>query len=1775
MAGGEEFVIDVIAKWKDEASGGAGKLDKALSSLKKDADSYGKTIDSLGKKMSALKGKQSTLSGALQKAQSQYSSAKKNMDAYGNETTTLQGKLKSLQSEHKSVSSEIRTLEGKIKSATSQGKAGESQVTSLTEALQANQKKQEDLASSITNTSNQLKNAKQQYKSYRSEVKSSSSELTNLQRQEQQAAEELKKTTAQRTRLQQASLQERYQNAQNTYAASTAQVNKPSAAISVGSALQKAGGTINKIGNGLTLGVTTPLIAAGTAAVKTGIDFENALSQAAGAMDLPMSQMGKMKQLALEMGQETVFSATEAAQAITELAKGGLSEANISGGALKSTMDLAASSGMGMADAANVIVQVMGAFELSADKSNQAVNALAGAAAASSADVTDLSQALSQSSAAAHNAGWSVQDTTAVLAAFADAGIQGSDAGTSLKTMLQRLSAPTDTAAKEMKALGIQVRDSKGNMKDATSIAQELQDKLKNLSSSQRDSALNDIFGSDAMRAATVLMNDGAAGLQKYTKATNDQTAASRMADSQMGSTGRAIENMKGSIETAAITIEGALAPTVTDVANKITELVNAFTNLPASTQKAIIGLGGVAIAAGPVLKVVGGLTTGIGKITSFFGKLGGKGAKVASAATGAASTASTVAQASSGGASTVSTVADAASSTAAMATGTSKVAKATQAARKEGEAFSTTLSRIAPLSQSASAAVGPYSEKLSKIEKTFKDTDKASESFVDKLKKIPTMNTSMDEEAAAMAKAEANAAKSAKTMGTATKATSKFSNISSKLPGILGGVATAVGAVTVALIAYHKQAVSKNLDAHFGDVKLSADEVEDSVKRLTTNDWTLKIDAVVDGEQKIKDLENSLEETKQNVAKYQWQVSVGMKLTPDEMSDFKSQLNTYADQVKSYIKQQHYTADLAIKADLDPKSSIFNGANSFTSTYYNGLEGEMTKLGDNLAKLVNDAFSDNVLTDSEMSNIDKALETIQKREEQIEKARNQVKLSQLKSTALGSGLTEESFQDVVKGISDANTEMESNIQQSVAEQLVAYQDELNQGKISQSQYDSIAKKFNAEATMKQASNVLENSSYGYNTIYDKYKSDINQTASSGRKAMSTDVSNLAPTGYQNLKSVLEQSAETAASQFQVQDWNARGAISQLAKDMSASTQQLKAGAKSWLDQGKAVPENYVKGLEQAFELEMAGGDKTNALMYQGIAAGKSGDGIKAIESWRKAGLDIPDEFIQGVEMGSGKVYDATTGIFKDAQESIQMNAQQLGQMFSQMGLKSTDAVAKAIQDKGKDVENAISDIMSGISAQSLDATGIASLFSGFGITLETGLTASLANVKPDIQAKVAGLLATLFEGIQLDTSSLSTVFSGLGVTLKDGVAQALSGLGADVQQAILNAVTSSNPAAAIAQLQQSFEQQLNSAGLKFDVDATGNVTISKVNVVNGEQAKQDATEAAKQATGDGATVTSTVNENQTVNVTKNLGTVTDNTGGAASGSSSSSSSTQTVTVVPQLGDTSQLQSQLSSLTGTAKVNATLGDVSQAQAALNNLNATAKVTAQADITAAVTALNDVAKDRNAKIIAIADVATAKSALDSLCVPRTVTITATLNSGSVAAEINALARDRSMNITVNKVAGTDTSGTTSHAAGGIVKGKTLSWLAEEGWPEAVIPFDPARRKRAIGLWEQTGEKLGVTPSKHAAGGIVGGGQIIPLNPSAVPATPEVEPAQTSSSGPSITIGDGAIQITIQASGSDADALASAINSKDLVDMIANALADKVETVMTNTTNVKGA
>ena len=391
-----------------------------------------------------------------------------------------------------------------------------------------------------------------------------------------------------------------------------------------GAATKALGEGITDLGSSMTLGLTVPIVAAGGAAISVAANFDDAMSQVQGALGDASADTEGLRQLALQLGSDTVFSATEAAQAMVELAKGGLTEADIKGGALAASMDLAAAGQLNLADAAETTVQMMGSFGLGAADATRIANALAGAANASSADVSDLTQAMSQCSAQASLAGWSLEDTAAALALFADHGVKGSDAGTSLKTMLQRLSAPTDQAADAMEAYGLEVRDSNGKMKDITGIADELTGKLGTLSDAERDAALQTIFGSDASRAAAILMQSGSEGLQKYIAATNDATAAETMANAQKGELSWALENMGGAIESASIAFGSALAPAVTAVAGVIGNVAEAFASLPSGAQTAIAVVLALVAAVGPLLVVFGSVVAMLPALSEGLLMLGG-----------------------------------------------------------------------------------------------------------------------------------------------------------------------------------------------------------------------------------------------------------------------------------------------------------------------------------------------------------------------------------------------------------------------------------------------------------------------------------------------------------------------------------------------------------------------------------------------------------------------------------------------------------------------------------------------------------------------------------------------------------------------------------------------------------------------------------------------------------------------------------------------------------------------------------------------------------------------------------------------------------------------------------------------------------------------------------------------------------------------------------------------------------------------------------------------
>lgn len=311
------------------------------------------------------------------------------------------------------------------------------------------------------------------------------------------------------------------------------------------------------------------------AVVSSAASFDKTIRQVGAAANVPAQGMKSLSELALKMGADTSFSAKQAADAMLELAKGGISEADIRAGALQETLTLAAAGSLELGAAAGYMSNALNTFGLQASDAGSVAAALAGGANASTASVESLGAALSQVGPGARLAGLSLAETTGVLAAFDNAGIKGSDAGTSLKTMLTRLIPTTDAASGAMADLGLKFTDASGNMLPISNIADQLKAKLSGLSDAQRTAALSTIFGSDATRAASVLMNEGSAGLSKYIAATSDLGAAQKMAATNTAGAAGAFEAFRGSVETLGLRIGLALLPAVERLTRGATEMVN------------------------------------------------------------------------------------------------------------------------------------------------------------------------------------------------------------------------------------------------------------------------------------------------------------------------------------------------------------------------------------------------------------------------------------------------------------------------------------------------------------------------------------------------------------------------------------------------------------------------------------------------------------------------------------------------------------------------------------------------------------------------------------------------------------------------------------------------------------------------------------------------------------------------------------------------------------------------------------------------------------------------------------------------------------------------------------------------------------------------------------------------------------------------------------------------------------------------------------------------
>lgn len=430
--------------------------------------------------------------------------------------------------------------------------------------------------------------------------------------------------------------------------------------------LSTIGSKMTSLGKQLSMKVTLPIVAAGTAAVKTAASFESEMAKVSAISGATGDDLDKLSQKAREMGSNSRYSATEIGTAMEYMAMAGWKTEQILSG-LDGILNLATASGEDLGTTSDIVTDALTAFGLKAEDASHFADVLAKTSANANTNVSMMGESFKYVGPLAGSMGYSIEDVSLALGLMANAGIKSTQAGTTLRTLISNMAKPTKSMQEAMDKLGVSLDDGAGNMKTLKQVMEDLRKGFGSLKISQADltrqvavldqqleagviteeeyeEASNKLaeaaFGAEgAMKAEAAASLAGARGLSGLlaivnaspedfnaleTAISNSNGAAKDMADI-MGDTAEGkVAVMKNKLYELGIQIGEKLIPVLEKVVGWISDLIDWFTSLDDDTQNLIITVGLLAAALGPILTVVGSLISGVGSIIGLIGKVSG-----------------------------------------------------------------------------------------------------------------------------------------------------------------------------------------------------------------------------------------------------------------------------------------------------------------------------------------------------------------------------------------------------------------------------------------------------------------------------------------------------------------------------------------------------------------------------------------------------------------------------------------------------------------------------------------------------------------------------------------------------------------------------------------------------------------------------------------------------------------------------------------------------------------------------------------------------------------------------------------------------------------------------------------------------------------------------------------------------------------------------------------------------------------------------------------------
>lgn len=371
---------------------------------------------------------------------------------------------------------------------------------------------------------------------------------------------------------------------------------------------------LNNVGKKMSK-VSAGIVGIGTAALVSGANFEESMSKVKATSGATKEEFEKLKKKAEEMGAKTKFSASESANAMYYMALAGWKTDDMLQG-LDGIMNLAAASGEDLATVSDIVTDGLTSMGYSANESAKFSDIFAKTVTNSNTDVAGLGEAMKYTGSIAGALNLDIEDVSLALGLMANSGVKASQAGTSLRAILQRISTNTDGARNVIEELGVEVFDSEGKMRDFGDVISDLRIKFANLTDEQKTEIAKTVAGTTAMSGFLAIVNSGEDDFNMLTNAVNNaEGAAEKMSKEMIDNAKGDFTLIKSQLESLAIQISKILLPIIRQILEKVSGFLTWLSNLDSKTQKVILTILAVIAAIGPMLIIFGKVATGISSI--------------------------------------------------------------------------------------------------------------------------------------------------------------------------------------------------------------------------------------------------------------------------------------------------------------------------------------------------------------------------------------------------------------------------------------------------------------------------------------------------------------------------------------------------------------------------------------------------------------------------------------------------------------------------------------------------------------------------------------------------------------------------------------------------------------------------------------------------------------------------------------------------------------------------------------------------------------------------------------------------------------------------------------------------------------------------------------------------------------------------------------------------------------------------------------------------------